>query len=29
MAAAVVAIWFSVVTLGFGSHLWPLLESMP
>jgi hypothetical protein len=29
MAAAVVAIWFMVVTLGFGSHLWPLLSSVP
>jgi len=22
---AVFVIWFTVVTLGFGSHLWPLL----
>ena len=25
MAVTVVAIWFTVVTLGFGSHVWPLL----
>jgi hypothetical protein len=29
IAVTVVAIWFTVVTLGFGSHLWPLLVSAP
>jgi hypothetical protein len=29
MAVTVVAVWFTVVTLGFGSHLWPLLASVP
>ena len=22
-------IWFAVVTLGFGSHVWPLFEIAP
>jgi len=27
MAITAFVIWFAVVTLGFGSHLWPLLAS--
>jgi hypothetical protein len=26
-AITVIAIWFTVVTVGFGSQLWPLLAS--
>ena len=29
IAVTVVAIWFTVVTLGFGSYVWPLLVSVP
>ena len=27
-ASTVIAVWFAVVTLGFGGHLWPLLEGV-
>jgi hypothetical protein len=27
-AVTVIIIWFAVVTLGFGSHLWPLLADV-
>jgi hypothetical protein len=28
IAVTVIAIWFTVVTLGFGSYVWPLLVSV-
>jgi hypothetical protein len=28
MATTMIVIWFTVVTLGFGSHLWPLLAGV-
>jgi hypothetical protein len=28
-AITTVVLWFTVVTLGFGSHLWPLLAGGP
>jgi hypothetical protein len=28
-AITVIVTWFTVVTLGFGSHLWPLLAIVP
>ena len=28
LGTAAIAVWFAVVTLGFGVHLWPLLEGV-
>ena len=28
LGTAAVAVWFAVVTLGFGAQLWPLLEGV-
>jgi hypothetical protein len=28
MPITVIVIWFTVVTLGFGSQVWPLLTSL-
>jgi len=28
LGTAAIAVWFAVVTLGFGAHLWPLLEGV-
>jgi len=28
LAITATVIWFAVVTLGFGSHLWPLLAGV-
>jgi hypothetical protein len=28
LGIAAVAVWFAVVTLGFGAQLWPLLEGV-
>ena len=29
MATTVMVLWFAVVILGFGSHVWPLLKGVP
>jgi hypothetical protein len=28
LGTAAITVWFAVVTLGFGAHLWPLLEGV-
>ena len=28
LGTAAIPVWFAVVTLGFGAHLWPLLEGV-
>ena len=28
LGTAAIAVWFAVVTLGFGAQLWPLLEAV-